>query len=76
MVAAGHGAMAEAIEHGVSGLLFTPGDPADLARQLARLLEEPGLRERLGRHRHAVASIEEVAARHFELYASLRDRGG
>ena len=76
VVAAGHGAMAEAIEHGVSGLLFTPGDPADLARQLARLLEEPGLRERLGRHPHGVASIEEVAARHLDLYTSLGNRGG
>ena len=30
-----------------TGLLFEPGDSADLARKLARFIDEPGLRERL-----------------------------
>jgi glycosyltransferase involved in cell wall biosynthesis len=63
--------MAEAIEHGVSGLLFTPGDAADLAAQLRRLMDEPGLRERLATHPKSVASVGENAARHLELYRSL-----
>ena len=71
VVAAGHGAMAEAIEDGVNGLLFAPGDAADVARQLRRLLEEPGLGQRLAATGHEVTSIEEAAARHVEVYRSL-----
>jgi GT2 family glycosyltransferase/glycosyltransferase involved in cell wall biosynthesis len=41
------GGMAEMVEHERSGLRFHPGDAADLRRQLLRLLEEPGLLERL-----------------------------
>jgi glycosyltransferase involved in cell wall biosynthesis len=33
---------------GVTGLLCAPGDPADLARKIERLLDDPSLRERLG----------------------------
>lgn len=35
--------IAEGIEHGVDGLLFGPGDEADLAAQLQRLIDEPEL---------------------------------
>jgi glycosyltransferase involved in cell wall biosynthesis len=31
-----------------TGLLFEPGDPADLARQIIRLLDDPALRDRMG----------------------------
>ncbi|MDR6788468.1 glycosyltransferase involved in cell wall biosynthesis [Sphingomonas sp. BE138] len=37
----------ELIEDGVEGLLFRPGDWADLRRAIARVLDEPGLGERL-----------------------------
>jgi glycosyltransferase involved in cell wall biosynthesis len=75
VVASDHGAMAEAIEHEVTGLRFAPGDAADLARQLRRLLDDPGLRRRLATHPKRVADVEENAARHAELYAALlRDR--
>jgi glycosyltransferase involved in cell wall biosynthesis len=40
-------ALAEAIEHGETGLLTTPGDKADLARQTRRLLDDDGLRQRI-----------------------------
>ena len=74
VVASGHGAMAEAIEHDVSGLLFRPGDAADLAVQLRRLLDEPGLRERLAAHPKRVASVADVATAHEALYAALLTR--
>lgn len=71
VITSGHGGMAELIEHGVNGLLFMPGDAADLAAQLRRLITEPGLRQRLADHPQRVLSIEENAARHLELYRSL-----
>lgn len=71
VVASNHGAMAEAIEHEVTGLRFTPGDPADLAAQLRHLLDDPSLRQRLAAHPKRVPDVEENAARHAELYAAL-----
>jgi glycosyltransferase involved in cell wall biosynthesis len=41
------GGIAESIRHGVDGLLYTFRDPRDLERQMQRVLEEPGLVERL-----------------------------
>jgi glycosyltransferase involved in cell wall biosynthesis len=49
VVVAGHGAMAEAVEHGRTGLCFEAGDKHALADALRRLADDPGLRERLGR---------------------------
>ncbi len=43
VVAAGHGALAEKVRHGVDGLHFAPGDADALAGALRRLLEEPAL---------------------------------
>jgi len=71
VVASGHGAMAEAIEHGVNGLLFRPGDAADLAAQLRQLIDEPELRRRMAAHPKRVASIDENTAGHLHLYESL-----
>jgi glycosyltransferase involved in cell wall biosynthesis len=71
VVASNHGAMAEAIEHEVTGLRFTPGDAADLAAQIRRLLDDPDLRRRLAAHPKRVADVEENAKRHAELYAAL-----
>jgi glycosyltransferase involved in cell wall biosynthesis len=75
VVAARHGGMAEAIQHDVDGLLFAPGDAADLAAQLRRLIDEPGLRERLAARAPAVPTVEENAARHLEIYRSLVPSG-
>ncbi len=41
------GGMRELVTDGHDGLLFEPGNPQDLARQLRRLLDEPTLLERL-----------------------------
>ncbi|MHC5209702.1 MAG: glycosyltransferase family 4 protein [Planctomycetota bacterium] len=48
VVVAGHGAMAEAVEHGRTGLTFEAGDASALADALRRLADDPALRERLG----------------------------
>jgi glycosyltransferase involved in cell wall biosynthesis len=49
VVVAGHGALAEAVEHGVTGLTFEAGDKHSLADALRRLADDPALRERLAR---------------------------
>jgi glycosyltransferase involved in cell wall biosynthesis len=55
VVAGRIGQMAELIQDGVTGLLVAPGDPAELASALERLVRDPGLRQRLGqRARHSV----------------------
>jgi glycosyltransferase involved in cell wall biosynthesis len=47
------------VEHGKSGLLFTPGDAEDLARQLQRLLDEPDFLQRLSDGIGPVRTIDE-----------------
>ncbi|MEW6443347.1 MAG: glycosyltransferase family 4 protein [bacterium] len=42
------GAVPEVIDHGRNGLLFEPGDPADLARAWAELVRDPQRRARIG----------------------------
>ncbi len=44
-----HGSFPELVEATGGGLLANPEDPADLARQIRRLLDEPGHRQELGR---------------------------
>ncbi len=41
------GGMAELVQHETNGLLFTAGDPGDLAAQIQRLLDDPGLLPKL-----------------------------
>lgn len=47
VIGSANGGTAETIIHGENGLLFQPGDAADLARQIRRLLEEPSLLRKL-----------------------------
>jgi glycosyltransferase involved in cell wall biosynthesis len=64
------GGISEQIVDGVSGILFTPGDPEALAKALHTLLRAPGLRERIaseGRRR-----VHE----HFTLESTYRAMAG
>ena len=45
VVGSRNGGIAEQIEDGISGILFSPGEAEDLARALDRLLTNPGFRE-------------------------------
>lgn len=47
VVGSSNGGTAETIVHGENGLLFQPGDAADLVKQVRRLLEEPSLLRKL-----------------------------
>jgi len=55
IVATRHAGIAEAIEHGHSGLLVPEGDPPALAAALEHLIGQPALRARLGERARAVA---------------------
>lgn len=55
----------EALDHGRTGLLVPPGQPAPLAQALARLLGDAALRQRLG------AAAQAEAARRFDERAML-----
>jgi glycosyltransferase involved in cell wall biosynthesis len=54
LVGSNLGGIPEVIAHGENGFLYRPGDPAELARALERLITDPGLRERMGRRSLAV----------------------
>lgn len=47
VIASDFGGMAELVAHEANGLHFIKGDAGDLARHLRRLVEEPGLLDRL-----------------------------
>ena len=48
VIASRLGGLPFTVVDGATGLLCEPGDPADLARKIATLLDDPALRERLG----------------------------
>jgi glycosyltransferase involved in cell wall biosynthesis len=56
------GGMADLVRDGENGLQFQVGNAEDLRRKMARLLDEPGLVEQLGRPAIPVKTIEQDAA--------------
>lgn len=74
VVASNMGGMAEVVSHEENGLLFEPGDPEDLKRQLERLNEEPGLVEQLGANAGAVRSVEDSVDEMLGLYERLGEK--
>jgi len=48
VIASRVGGLPYTVADGLNGLLCEPGEPADLARQIARLLDDPALRRRMG----------------------------
>jgi glycosyltransferase involved in cell wall biosynthesis len=75
VLASRFGGLVEVVRDEVDGELFAPGDAADLARRLQRLLDEPA---RLARYRAAVRPPKSLATAvdEFEtLYAGARAHG-
>ncbi len=71
VVATNLGGMAEAVEHEVSGLLFERNDSNDLARQLSRVVDEPGLLKKLRSGIPAVKRTEEEVEELEQIYCEL-----
>jgi colanic acid/amylovoran biosynthesis glycosyltransferase len=55
VIATRHAGIAEAIDHGETGLLVPEGDPPALAQALAAVIAQPELRQRLGQAARAAA---------------------
>jgi glycosyltransferase involved in cell wall biosynthesis len=74
VVATSVGGLVDAIEDGVSGVLVPPGDPGALREALERVLDDPGLRARLGAAaRERVERTMTPGASAEALRAALRD---
>lgn len=71
VVAARRGALTEAVQDGVNGLLFEPENVVDLRRCLARLISEPGLVERLRSTDPRIKTVDEYASDIEELYSRI-----
>jgi glycosyltransferase involved in cell wall biosynthesis len=74
VVASNLGGMTGLVRHEENGLLFEPGDPEDLARQLERLMNEPGLLAELGKNAGDVRTVEDSVDEMLELYERLREK--
>jgi L-malate glycosyltransferase len=75
VVATAVGGIPEVVEDGATGLLVPPEDPPALAAALARLIDDPGYRERLGgagkTRVEALFSVERMAADFHATYDRL-----
>jgi glycosyltransferase involved in cell wall biosynthesis len=74
VVASAVGGIPEIIVDGESGILVAPDDPEALARAIARVLDEPKLRESLaqaGRARAADFTVERMGERYESVYGDL-----
>ncbi len=65
------GGMAEAIEDGVSGLLFDRGDAENLARQMNQIITERGLLDRLRERVPTVKTVSEELNELGSIYGEL-----
>ena len=74
VVAARRGALTEAIQHEVNGLLFTAEKPAELRSCLQRLLTERALLERLRMAHTAVKTVAEYAEEIAAIYREVQAR--
>ncbi|MFL7811679.1 MAG: glycosyltransferase, partial [Anaerolineae bacterium] len=71
VIASRLGALAEFVRHEENGLLFEPRNVADLRAQMARLLADPTLRDRLARNPGPVRTVEDQAVELEAIYQDL-----
>jgi phosphatidylinositol alpha-mannosyltransferase len=77
VVATGIEGYREIVADGIDGILVRPGDTAGLARALARLVRDGGLRARmgqLGRQKAALFDWSRIARRIADIYVDLNSR--
>ena len=69
-------ALREVVIPGETGLTFRPEDPLDLADRIRDLLDDPGLRQRLGRQGREWVLSERTWAANGQRYRALYERLG
>jgi glycosyltransferase involved in cell wall biosynthesis len=74
VVAAAHGTFPELLDGEQAGLLHSPQDPADLARAITVLADDPDRAAACGRHGHALARSRHSAAAMAAGHEALYDR--
>ncbi len=74
VVASRSGGTGDWCEDEVTGLCVAPGDHLDLRRGLSRLLDEPGLAERLGNAGHRRAITQFTPQRHLDTLLPVYER--
>jgi glycosyltransferase involved in cell wall biosynthesis len=65
------GAMAEAVDHGQTGLLFRAGDVQDLRKKLRLVVQNPDMIEHFKRNIHPIKNIEEHAQELEAIYSRV-----
>ena len=73
VIASDIGSLACTLTHEVDSLLCRPGDPADFAEKIARLLDDPALRAQLSAGARRTAERHHSAAGHIEALLGLFD---
>ena len=71
VVASNHGAMAAIVEHRKTGLLFEPGDAADLAEKIRWMTEYRDSCREMGKTAHAEYEAKYTASRNVEMLMDI-----
>lgn len=73
VIASRLGALPDIVRDGVTGLLFNPGDPADLAEKIAWAAAHPGQMTRMGQAARAEYEAEYTPERNYEILMGIYD---
>ncbi len=74
VIASRLGAMQELVDHGETGLLFTPGDVDDLARTMALAWDQPDYMQRLGEHARKEYEAKYTAAANYRQLIDIYEK--
>ena len=74
VVASRLGAMAEIVEDGRTGLLFTPGDPDDLAEKVRWAIDHPDAMERMGKNARGLYEEKYTAEMNYHMLLNIYAR--
>ncbi len=73
VIASNVGGLASVVEHGRTGFLFRPGDPADLAAQVDRVWTNPRRGTELGQAARREYELKYTADRNYQILREIYD---